>query len=331
MSDDTRESWARRLSPETRQALRDLHELRAYKHLRILTLVGLWLAAGVAAHAVPLVWLRLPLWLVAGLSLHGLGIFMHEAAHHNLFRRPVLDRLLGFLCGAPVLFSCSCYRATHQLHHRHENGEHDPDNLEALVPDRRARTALSLSFLAAGALMYTTLITACGPFRARSWSDRVLCVIEPALLLAIYWGLFSLAKTNPAAGAWLFDVWVAGLLFAIPIANVRGLAEHSFLDLDLSGGAELSGDSHPRDRALHGTRSLPSNRLVSFFFCNQNYHLEHHLFPKVPWHNLPRLHHLLQSIYRAEGARVGGGYGAFLNEMAHQVRSPGRELAAGAK
>src|SRR5207244_2514553 len=27
--------------------------------------------------------------------------------------------------------------------------------------------------------------------------------------------------------------------------------------------------------------------------CNVNFHLDHHLFPSVPWYNLPRLHRVL--------------------------------------
>ncbi len=33
-----------------------------------------------------------------------------------------------------------------------------------------------------------------------------------------------------------------------------------------------------------------TNRLTEFFMCNENYHLEHHLFPRVPWYNLKQLH-----------------------------------------
>jgi len=39
----------------------------------------------------------------------------------------------------------------------------------------------------------------------------------------------------------------------------------------------------PLDRWSPIRRSLVSNPVVSFFFNNQNYHLEHHLFPAIPW------------------------------------------------
>jgi fatty acid desaturase len=42
--------------------------------------------------------------------------------------------------------------------------------------------------------------------------------------------------------------------------------------------------------------------------CNLNYHLEHHLFPAVPWYNLPHVHRLLQEDYRAAGSFIYRSY-----------------------
>ena len=65
--------------------------------------------------------------------------------------------------------------------------------------------------------------------------------------------------------------------------NVRSWAEHAL--------------TRPGD-PLTCTRTVTSNRVVSFLMCNLNYHLEHHLFPGVPWYNLPALHALLADEYR---------------------------------
>lgn len=46
--------------------------------------------------------------------------------------------------------------------------------------------------------------------------------------------------------------------------------------------------------------------------CNLNYHLEHHLFPGVPWYHLPKVHALLKDEFRAAGASVYRSYTEFL-------------------
>jgi fatty acid desaturase len=38
------------------------------------------------------------------------------------------------------------------------------------------------------------------------------------------------------------------------------------------------------------TRTVMMNRVNRFLYLNMNYHLEHHIFPTVPYHSLPALH-----------------------------------------
>jgi fatty acid desaturase len=38
------------------------------------------------------------------------------------------------------------------------------------------------------------------------------------------------------------------------------------------------------------TRTVLLGRVNSFLYWNMNYHLEHHMFPLVPYHRLPDLH-----------------------------------------
>lgn len=42
-------------------------------------------------------------------------------------------------------------------------------------------------------------------------------------------------------------------------------------------------------------RTILLNPVLSFLYMNMNYHLEHHMFPLVPLHALPRLHALIRS------------------------------------
>ena len=44
-----------------------------------------------------------------------------------------------------------------------------------------------------------------------------------------------------------------------------------------------------KDHRLN-TRTVTMNPLARFLYVNMNYHLEHHMFPMVPFHALPRLH-----------------------------------------
>ena len=85
------------------------------------------------------------------------------------------------------------------------------------------------------------------------------------------------------------------------LVNIRGMSQHTFLE-------------HQSDTVL-GTRSILTNRITAFFMCNENYHLEHHLYPNIPWYNLPRLHQALGDELRARGAPFIPSYLAFVREF----------------
>ena len=86
------------------------------------------------------------------------------------------------------------------------------------------------------------------------------------------------------------------------LVNIRGMSQHTLLE-------------QASDPVL-GTRSILTNPVTRFFMCNENYHLEHHLFPRVPWYNLPRLHRLLLEQLSARGAPFIRSYWAFVVEFA---------------
>ena len=62
-----------------------------------------------------------------------------------------------------------------------------------------------------------------------------------------------------------------------------------------------------------------SNRFVSFFMCNLNYHIVHHLYPGVPWYNLPALHRLLAEEQAAAGSQIYRSYTLFLADLGRFV------------
>jgi fatty acid desaturase len=41
------------------------------------------------------------------------------------------------------------------------------------------------------------------------------------------------------------------------------------------------------------SRTVYMNRVFRFVYWNMNYHVEHHMFPMVPYHALPKLHRIM--------------------------------------
>lgn len=302
MSEFTPKTWAHALTPEMRDELKRLHQINPWISIgKILAFLGLWLGLANLALRAEHWWYALPCYAVMGLLYHGFGVFAHEGAHEVLFGWGWVDRVVGFFCGLPIAFPCNNYRATHLLHHRYENTEKDPDNLDANIPNPILRQMFYWLWYPLGMNLYIPHLMMTGPFRAKGWKEKLICLAETGAIIGFFWALFTAAQRYDFMDTLIYG-WILGIPFASLTANIRGLAEHT----------QLHRDDPPNP--LKCTRTTVSNAFTSFFLNNQNYHLEHHLFPRVPWYNLPRVHKLLQPIYRSEDAAIIDGYATFLRD-----------------
>ena len=289
-------AWYRTLPPEKKRALRELHRIDLRYNWIGLAFAMLWAVAGWVAYTTPSWGIRILSYIAAGFLVHGLGNLMHEGIHRNLFRRGRLDRGFAFLFGAPVMASAAAYEVVHQRHHVHERGEEDPDELLNLTERRGVLKMLFYAWILFGMFFFVLIRLPYKALQLGSARERRRVLLEYVALLLIYAGVFAVSFTVGAPGvvlhAWLVPVVVAGFF-----GNVRGWAEHMMTE-----------PGHPLTR----TRTVTSNRLLSFINLNLNYHLEHHLFPGVPWYNLPKVHCVLQDEYREAGAFVYTSYRRFL-------------------
>jgi fatty acid desaturase len=313
----TEGAWVPALSREKRAAIRELHRIKPAWNLIGLVFVAIWIGAGVLILAVPSWPLRWAGYAAIGVAIHGLGNLMHEGIHGNLFRNRRLDRLVGFVAGAPALFSVTAYRVTHLIHHRYNRTEQDPDEFTNLTKDRRLLSLAFYSWIVVGVVLYLFHVPITALQRGRR-RERGAVVVEYSVLAGLYASIFIIAARYHASGA-IVQLWVIPLGFAAVFVNVRGWAEHM-----------MTVPGHP----LTQSRTITSNRLLSLLNINLNYHLEHHLFPAMPWYNLPRLHTLLQDEYRAAGASIYRSYLQFLWDAARTgvhglVPNTGRENRAG--
>jgi len=283
--------------PPTR--LRDLEQVDARHVPRLLCFLVLYLGASalsvtLAGRAVSLPG-TLPLaalYLLAAASLHGISLFTHEAVHGGLARRPWLNRLGGMACALPVLQNYAAYKVLHLRHHADLGGGKDPDHYANYTGRRWLELLMHIGRLLLGYPAYITLIPILG-WRQGTAAERRWIALEVSLVCA---GLALAVSLIP--GNVLLHAWVIPMLILNTLVNVRGMSQHTF----------LRESSHP----IRGTRTILSNPVTRFFMCNENYHLEHHLYPRVPWYNLPELHRTLRPALAARGAPFIPSYFSFV-------------------
>jgi fatty acid desaturase len=288
--------WFATIPSQKKLTIRRLHELRPAWNLIILLFVAAWVAAAIAILQAPSWWpVRLVSYVTIAVAIHSLAILMHEGIHGNLFRNRTLDRWASVILGAPAFFSGTAYRVPHILHHRYNRTEKDPDEFTNLTKNR---SLLSIVFYAWGVIGMPTYLVhvPLNALRCGTPRERRDVLLEYGLLGILYSGVVLVAIRWHALPA-LLHCWIIPAGIAAIFGNVRGWAEHMMTE-----------KGHP----LTQTRTVKSTQLVSLLMCNLNYHLEHHLFPAMPWYNLPTLHRLLEDEYRKAGSFVYESYLKFL-------------------
>ncbi len=237
-----------------------------------------------------------PLYLLAAASLHGMSLFTHEAVHGTLCKNRRWNAVLGALCAVPVLQNFSAYRVLHLRHHDHLGAEGDPDHYPNYTRWSWLVFLLNWGRLLLGYPAYIVAIPLLG-WKQGAARDRCGIVVEGALGVGFF-GLLWGWVPHPA----VVHAWLIPMLLINTMVNIRGMSQHTLLE-------EHHGDP------VRGTRSILTNRVTAFFMCNENYHLEHHLYPGIPWYELPRVHAELRERLAQGGAPFIPSYFAFVREF----------------
>ncbi len=291
-----------------------LDELQAASHrslIRCVVFAGLyflsaWAVVGLQARptTVGVLLACVPIYMIAAASLHGISLFTHEAVHGVLSRNKVLNRVFGIVCAMPVLQNYSAYKVLHLRHHKHLGNEGDPDHYDNYTGWTWMVFSMHWLRLIVGYPIYIVMIPILG-FREGTRPHRCWIVAEILLLFTLIGIAISVTPWHVILNAWLIPMIIINTM-----VNIRGMSQHTFLE-------------EPED-PVRGTRSILTNPVTEFFMCNENYHLEHHLFPRVPWYNLKRLHGEIKEQLGEREAPFVRSYFEFVCEFIHKSwqRSP---------
>ena len=216
----------------------------------------------------------IPFYLAAGASLHGVCLFTHEGVHGALHKNKWINNIIGSVCGYLVLQTMSGYRVLHLKHHKYLNVEGDPGLLKTYVSNKYIIAAMEWGYFLFGYVAFLTIIPYQG-FKQGNRKDRFLIITDVVFILLFFWTI-----TNPLPFIWLLNGWLIPMIFVHFMMNIRGMSQHLMLE-----------DYHD---PYKGARTIKAHPLVDFFLCNENYHIEHHLYPSVPWYNLKKVHELIK-------------------------------------
>ncbi|MEO7733921.1 MAG: fatty acid desaturase [Kofleriaceae bacterium] len=273
----------------------ELDELQRPRSLRVLAMTALlfacWGALGYAAWRVDSLALRLALWAVAGFLVNGLVQLGHDAWHGNLFPRRWQNTLYGHLFSWPFGVSFSAARHVHLRHHWYNRTARDPDAYNA---GKGWRVVVQYYVVVGAGLvlspLHFNLLYPIACFERRALPRHFA---EVALYVAGHVAVWTVLAAHGLAGAAL-GIWILPIVFATPWNGLKSIADHHR-------------NTWEGDR-FHTATTVRTTRLWAWLWNGLNYHLDHHLFPRVPGYRLAEVHAKIAPELARLGAPVFDGY-----------------------
>ncbi len=255
-----------------------------------------WFFAAIAATAALSVFLgltgRLPLWAAGALNVIALYLaahINHEAVHSNLngsdAKLKWLNEAIGHFGSFWLFLPLPAFRAVHLAHHRLTNHkELDGDMWMA------GKHPVDV-FLRCSTLLWGYEIRLHRLARKKLIEPRVVRAVIVQRLLAI---ALIVVAFLAGYGLEIMALWVIPALVTMPIlAYMFAYVVHH------------PHDSEERYRSARVIRARGRlGETLGAVFVGQNYHLIHHLHPRVPFYRYAKLYRSMEGELRARGATI---------------------------
>ena len=228
---------------------------------------------------------------------HALMVLTHDGIHKRLSRSLwINDWLTRLTLAFPVFTSLSKWRFIHLYHHQSPHTADDPDRaIYARYPlEQRKLLRMLLRDLCGGNFLSTLKYFMDVPFVAGSFNLRFLgkerlAQYQRVADMRAFWIFWALTLTGGLLIGGIRFVMFVALYWLIPYCTMTQIF------FRIRGAIEHGNVPDPQDR-YRQTRTYFLHPFLGFFFAPKqvNYHLEHHLYPSIPFYNLPLAHTVLQ-------------------------------------
>ena len=270
-------------------------------------------------------WWCVPFWVAYGV-LYGSACDSrwHECGHGTAFRTQWMNDVVYHIASFQVMRNPVNWRWSHARHHT-----------DTIIVGRDAEIAwMHPISLISKALAWIGIMDVWGYFKTitrnalgglspdeRDYiptSEQPKVVAAARIHLAIYAATALTSVGMLAAGMGSYAV-IPFMLIGLPRIYgcwhmvMCGLLQHGGLAEDVL------------DHRLN-SRTVLMNPVSRWIYWNMNYHIEHHMFPMVPYHALPRLHALIKDDLPPADPSIWAAFKDMMRAVMRQRREPGYYL-----
>jgi fatty acid desaturase len=283
------EIYAEGLDRDTLRSLSQRSNARGFlqlgAHVLILAATGLlvWMSLGRG-------WILLAAMLLYGIALNFSFCALHESIHRTAFAARRMNDAVAWVAGAALLLPPEYFRAFHFAHHRHtqdpardpELAQPHPATLSSYlwrasgIPNWHKRASVTLRHALTGRVTEAFIAA----------SKRASIVREARILWLGYAAALALSVALRSNAALIY--WIVPLLLGQPMLRLYLLSEH----VDCARSEDM----------FANTRTTYTHSMVRLLAWQMPFHVEHHAFPGVPFHNLSKVNELVRARIRVQAA-----------------------------
>ena len=258
------------------------------------------------------------LWTVFFVITYGLiwgcaASGVHETCHKTPFRKRWLNELTLWMFGWMVQMEPITVRYGHLGHHSFTHFDEGDTELSEPNPVSWLLLLKIGSGFGGTYFYWKSLIAQAFGFL----TQQMIEVIPPKKLpqairnAQIMVGLYALM----IVWALLVQSWLPVVLTFLPriiggpVTGMLHLTQHTCLQMNV------------KDHR-YSTRSFSTSPITRFFYFNMNYHVEHHMFPMVPFYNLPKLSAALKDQLPEPCIGLWGVFSEIVTAVNRQYKEP---------
>ena len=290
---------------------------------------ALWavLHIGLAAAGIILwgTWWALPFWVAYGV-LYGSACDSrwHECGHGTAFRTRWMNDVVYHVASFQVMRNPVNWRWSHARHHT-------DTAIVGRDPEVAWRHPIQLVLKA---LAYAGVVEVWGSLGvlARNASGNLSAeerdyIPESERPKAVFWARVHIAVFAAVAVAslWMLAAGM-GWKAAIPILLIGGPRVYGCWHMVMTGLLQHGGLAEDVTDHRLNSRTVLMNPVSRWIYWNMNYHVEHHMFPMVPYYSLPALHEAVKHDLPPPDGSILAAYREMIRAVLRQRREPGYYL-----
>lgn len=311
-----------------RKTLKELMQRRNGPAIRdtIIWLGLMVVFAGLAILLWPSWWAVLPLLAYGVLYGSATDSRWHECSHGTAFKTPWMNDAVYHIACFMIMRNPTRWRWSHTRHHTDTLIVGLDPEIAVMRPPVLLKVLLAyVGVLDVWDALKMMAINAFGHITAEEKTFIPEMEWSRVIVVARIWVLIYGATIATAV---MLNSWLPILLVGTP--RLYGAWHHVLTGLMQHGG--LADDV--LDHRMN-SRTVYINPVSRFIYWNMNYHVEHHMFPMVPYHALPKLHELLKGDLPAPTLSMWACYKEMIPVWWRQLRGEDyfivRQLPATAK